>query len=117
MINTLLPYNIGVSVSYPLPGTKFFDKVKEDLKEKTNWTDSDELQMMFTNTYQPAFYKQLHRYVHKTYRMHKDMHIIKTLFKKPSAISFESLKQIVLFFYHAPAAMLAKRKLNLLAKA
>lgn len=117
MINTLLPHNIGISVSYPLPGTKFFDKVKTDLKEKTNWTDSDELQMMFSNTYQPAFYKQLHRYVHKTYRLHKDMHVIKMLFTKPSAVTFKSLKQMVLFFYHAPAALLAKRKLNILAKA
>ncbi|HEY2721013.1 MAG TPA: radical SAM protein, partial [Chitinophagaceae bacterium] len=68
MINELLPYEIGVSVSYPLPGTVFYEKVKADLKEKTNWTDSDELALMFRNTYQPAFYKQLHRYVHKTYR-------------------------------------------------
>src|SRR5207244_4412693 len=27
MINTLLPYEIGISVSYPLPGTVFYEKV------------------------------------------------------------------------------------------
>ena len=64
MINELLPYEMGISVSYPLPGTVFFEKVKNELQEKTNWTDSDELALMFRNTYQPAFYKQLHRYVH-----------------------------------------------------
>jgi hypothetical protein len=68
MINELIPYEIGISVSYPLPGTVFFEKVKTELKEKTNWTDSDELALMFRNTYAPAFYKQLHRYVHKNYR-------------------------------------------------
>ncbi|HLG39233.1 MAG TPA: radical SAM protein, partial [Chitinophagaceae bacterium] len=41
MINELLPYEIGISVSYPLPGTLFYEKVKNELKEKTNWTDSD----------------------------------------------------------------------------
>ena len=59
MINELLPYEIGISVSYPLPGTVFYEKVKSQLKEKTNWTDSDEMALMFHNTYQPAFYKQL----------------------------------------------------------
>ena len=31
MIKELVPDNIGVSVSYPLPGTKFYEKVKDDL--------------------------------------------------------------------------------------
>src|SRR6202012_2291386 len=70
MINKLLPDNMGISVSYPLPGTVFYERVKADLKEKTNWTDSDELQLMFRNTYPPAFYKLLHRYVHRSHRWH-----------------------------------------------
>lgn len=63
-----VPGDIGISVSYPLPGTKFFESVKEQLVGKTNWTDSDELALMFKNTYSSAFYKQLHRYVHCYYR-------------------------------------------------
>jgi len=35
MINELLPFEIGISVSYPLPGTTFYDKVKAELKKKT----------------------------------------------------------------------------------
>ena len=70
MINQLLPDDLGISVSYPLPGTVFYERVKADLKEKTNWTDSDELQLMFRNTYPPAFYKLLHRYVHRSHRWH-----------------------------------------------
>ena len=34
MINDLLPGEIGISVSYPLPGTVFFDRVKSDMTEK-----------------------------------------------------------------------------------
>lgn len=116
MINTLLPHNIGISVSYPLPGTVFYDKVKQDLKEKTNWTDSDEMQLMFHNTYQPAFYKQLYKYVHKTYRQHLGMQSIKTMLTHPAAITGQNLKKAAAFFYHAPATLLAKYKLNLLSK-
>lgn len=68
MVRRLMPDEIGISVSYPLPGTKFYEKVKEELKQKTNWTDSDELAMMFHGTYEPGFYKKLHRYVHTYYR-------------------------------------------------
>ncbi len=68
MLRRLMPDEIGVSVSYPLPGTKFYEKVKAELQKKSNWTDSDEMAMMFHGTYEPAFYKRLHRYVHTYYR-------------------------------------------------
>ena len=71
LILDLLPDELGISVSYPLPGTKFYEKVKHELAAKSNWTDSDELALMFTNTYSPGFYKRLHRYVHRLYRAKK----------------------------------------------
>jgi anaerobic magnesium-protoporphyrin IX monomethyl ester cyclase len=71
MIHRLMPADIGISVSYPLPGTSFFEKVKADLKAKANWSDSDDLAMLFRNTYHPKFYKRLHRYVHYGYRVAK----------------------------------------------
>jgi radical SAM superfamily enzyme YgiQ (UPF0313 family) len=116
MINQLLPYEIGISVSYPLPGTLFYEKVRSDLKEKTNWTDSDELALMFRNTYQPAFYKQLHRYVHKTYRKHIALENLKQLLKRPVVASRGRLKKALSFIYYAPAAFLARQKLYTLEK-
>ena len=116
MINELLPYEIGISVSYPLPGTGFYEKVKPGLKEKTNWTDSDELALMFRNTYQPAFYKQLYRYVHKTYRMHLALENIRQLFLQPAETSLKKLKKAASYFYYLPASILAKVKLNALEK-
>jgi radical SAM superfamily enzyme YgiQ (UPF0313 family) len=68
MLLRLMPADIGVSVSYPLPGTEFFEKVKTDLKHKANWTDSDELLLMYKGTYSPRFYKKLHRFIHKKFR-------------------------------------------------
>lgn len=114
MINKLLPHEIGISVSYPLPGTLFYEKVKNELKEKTNWTDSDELALMFRNTYAPAFYKQLYRFVHKSYRKHVAIQHLKRIFAKPSAVTF---KKALSFLYYAPAAWLDKQKLNMLENA
>ena len=71
MVLDQMPDEIGISVSYPLPGTKFYDKVKDQLQLKANWTDSDDLDLMFENTYPKAFYKTLHRYVHNRYRIKK----------------------------------------------
>jgi len=116
MINELLPYEIGISVSYPLPGTLFYEKVKNDLKEKANWTDSDELALMFRNTYQPAFYKQLHRYVHKTYRMHIAIENIKQILRKPVAVTASTLKKAASLIYYAPATFLARQKLSVLER-
>ncbi len=116
MINELLPHEIGISVSYPLPGTLFYEKVKADLKEKTNWTDSDELALMFQNTYRPSFYKQLHSYVHKTYRKHIALENIKQILTKPVTVTTAMLKKAASLIYYAPAAFFAKQKLSILEK-
>ena len=93
MINDLLPDDIGVSVSYPLPGTVFYNKVKEELKTKANWVDSDDLDLMFRNTYSPHFYKRLHRYIHKTYRKKQAGNYLAVLFnsKKRNDIKYRRL--------------------------
>jgi len=116
MINEVLPYSIGISVSYPLPGTLFYEKVKQDLKEKTNWTDSDEMMMMFHNTYPPKFYKQLHQYVQKNYRLHLAFDHIKKLFKSPSAFSMAGIKKILSIVYYIPLVIIAKLKLQALER-
>jgi anaerobic magnesium-protoporphyrin IX monomethyl ester cyclase len=69
MIRECLPEDIGISVSYPLPGTKFYEKVKEEMKFKTNWKDSDDLDLMFHGNFGRTFYKLLHRFVHAEYRI------------------------------------------------
>ena len=65
LVRESLPDDVGVSVSYPLPGTKFFDMVQAELGEKTRWQDSNDLAMMFQGTYQTPFYRQLRQVVHR----------------------------------------------------
>jgi len=103
MINELLPHEIGISVSYPLPGTSFYEKVKAELKAKTNWTDSDEMALMFGNTFTPSYYKQLHRYVHQNYHKHLAANSLVKLLKHPFKANIKSLRKAASIFYHAPA--------------
>ncbi|HUA60504.1 MAG TPA: B12-binding domain-containing radical SAM protein, partial [Verrucomicrobiae bacterium] len=59
MVRETQPDDIGVSVSYPLPGTKFHQLVSAQLGAKANWTDSGDLAMMFRGAYSSEFYRAL----------------------------------------------------------
>jgi len=65
------PDDIGVSVSYPLPGTKFYNAVSEQLGEKQNWQDSQDLAMLYQGTFSTGFYRKLHSVIHKEFRARK----------------------------------------------
>ena len=108
MIKELQPDNIGVSVSYPLPGTKFYEMVKDDLKFKSNWKDSDDLAMMFQGTFNSRFYKKLHRYVHKEYRKSQAISNFHQLLRNPFSISKDKVRSLLLYFYYAPSSLLDK---------
>lgn len=108
MIKDLVPDNIGVSVSYPLPGTKFYDKVKDDLQLKANWTDSDDLAMMFEGTYSTVYYRKLQRYVHKEYRKSRAILFVKSAFNNPLSLNWSKLRAILLYFYYAPSSIIDK---------
>jgi len=58
------PDDVGVSVAYPLPGTKFHAAVQAQLGARTNWEETGELAMLFQGTYTTAFYRQLRDALH-----------------------------------------------------
>lgn len=64
LVRDTRPDDIGVSVSYPLPGTKFYERVQAQLGAKTNWSDSEDLDMMFQGAYTNEFYRALHDALH-----------------------------------------------------
>ena len=112
MIHELLPEDIGISVSYPLPGTVFYNRVKDELTSKSNWVDSDDLDLMFKNTYSPGFYKQLHRYVHKTYREHQAKYYLKQLFQTNHTNKKVPYKRMAALPYYYVMAKLEKYRLT-----
>lgn len=115
MVKKLMPDEIGVSVSYPLPGTKFYDKVKNELIDKANWTDSDDLDLMFENNYSSNYYKVLQRYLHKVLQRKKGQEAIKLMFTKPTQIKGSQLKTAFKTLYYAPTSYQYKRKLEKLS--
>ncbi len=84
MVRECAPDDIGISVSYPLPGTKFFERVKLELGEKQNWTDSQDLAMLYRGPYPTEFYRILHGRVHYEFRTRR-------AFRKPSMRSVVSI--------------------------
>jgi len=71
MVRECDPDDIGISVSYPLPGTRFHERVKHQLGDKQNWTDSDDLAMMYRGPFTTEFYRALHRVAHKEFRLRR----------------------------------------------
>lgn len=71
MVRECMPDDIGISVSYPLPGTKFYERVKMELGEKQNWVDSDDLAMLYHGPFPQEFYRILHGRVHHEFRWRK----------------------------------------------
>jgi len=64
LLEAARPDEIGVSVSYPLPGTKFYELVKAQLGGKTHWQESNDLEMMFRGTYTSDFYRAVRNLLH-----------------------------------------------------
>jgi len=71
MVRECAPDDIGISVSYPLPGTRFFERVKLELGEKRNWIDSEDLAMLYRGPFPTEFYRVLHKRVHYEFRMRR----------------------------------------------
>ena len=64
LVRELKPDDIGISFSYPLPGTAFYERVKSQLGSKRNWTDSDDLCIMFKAAYTTDFYRAVREALH-----------------------------------------------------
>ncbi len=64
LVRETRPDDIGISFSYPLPGTVFYERVREDLGHKRNWTDSDDLCIMFKAAYATDFYRAVRDALH-----------------------------------------------------
>jgi anaerobic magnesium-protoporphyrin IX monomethyl ester cyclase len=116
MINTLQPAEIGISVSYPLPGTKFYERVRAELKQKSNWTDSDDLALLFHNGHSAAYYRQLHRYVHRQYGVRRAWKQVTEAVRRPSFARFGMLRKLASLVVQAPLLCVNRIRLARLQK-
>ncbi len=72
MVREVLPDRIGISVSYPLPGTPFYEKVRSQARVSRGWQVSMENELLHVSTYSPQFYKVLRRLVHKEFALQRN---------------------------------------------
>ena len=64
LVRRAWPDDVGVSVAYPLPGTKFHAAVRDQLGARTNWEETGDLAMLFQGTYTTGFYRRLRDALH-----------------------------------------------------
>ncbi|HYQ86170.1 MAG TPA: radical SAM protein [Bacteroidota bacterium] len=101
MVKDCNPDEIGVSVSYPLPGTKFYESVKARLGDKRNWVDSEDLALLYPGAYSPDFYRELHRLTHKKFRLWQGIRLLKEAFARRAIPDRTTIRRIASSAYHA----------------
>lgn len=116
MIMDLMPDDIGISVSYPLPGTVFHQQVKNDLNKKANWSDSNDLALMYKGTFSPDYYRRLHQYVHRLFRRRQRIRSLRSTFFKLSSLNTNKLREIASIIYYYPAIYFDRKKLKKLGQ-
>jgi len=83
LIRELAPDEIGISVSYPLPGTRFHERVRTRLGEKRNWRESDDLDPLFPGPFSRDFYRTLSRTVHAEFRTRRALRALRAMATAP----------------------------------
>ena len=116
MVRDLMPDDIGISVSYPLPGTPFYERVKSELGERANWIDSADMAMLYQGPFATPFYRQLHTVVHKDYRSRKTWRTIKQLLRTPANLRASHIRQSAAMIYHRLTLPSALAQLDKLAQ-
>ncbi|MEM9951141.1 MAG: radical SAM protein [Chloroflexota bacterium] len=115
MVRDLMPDDIGISVSYPLPGTPFYERVRSELGRE-NWYDSQDMAMLYQGPFRTEFYRQLHKVVHKDYRSRKTWGKLADWVKQPQNLRPSHLRQMLAMVYHRLTLPLAHRELDQLAE-
>jgi len=116
MVRTCAPDDIGVSVSYPLPGTTFYQRVQAQLGRKQNWVDSSDLAMMYHATYVPDFYRALHALVHAEFRAGKSKRVVSRALHRPWTVGRRDVRAIANVAYQGAKVSVLQRRLSRLAR-
>ncbi|HVC34766.1 MAG TPA: radical SAM protein [Chloroflexota bacterium] len=117
LVRECRPDDVGMSVSYPLPGTKFYEQVQVQLGDKQNWIDSDDLDVLYRGPFPTAFYRQLHTVLHKEFRARKGWNALRSVATRPSSLRPGHLRQAAGAIYHVATLPLARWRLERLARA
>ena len=115
MVRDCRPDDIGMSVSYPLPGTKFHAAVQTQLSEKQNWIDSADLDMLYEGPFSTAFYRQLHTVLHKEFRARRTLDEARRVAAHPTAWRPDHVRALARAAYRLATLPAARARLDRLA--
>jgi anaerobic magnesium-protoporphyrin IX monomethyl ester cyclase len=115
MVRESMPDDVGMSVSYPLPGTRFFDNVEMQMGNKQNWFDSADLAMMYEGPFSTDFYRQLHVVLHKEFRSRKGWREIRRALLQPTTVRPRHVREGIAIIYRMGTLPIERMKLNRLA--
>lgn len=108
----LEPSDIGVSVSYPLPGTGFYERVRQELGVKQNWIDSNDLSTMYKATYAPDVYRRVHGLVHHEFRARKSANALTHVARRPLEFRPTHIRKAASWIYNRTALALMRQRLR-----
>lgn len=104
LVRETRPDDVGVSFSYPLPNTRFYAKVKQQLGAKQNWSDSEDLCVMFKGAYSDRMYRAVRDALHAeveswkpglTGELHpdlwKEVEALEPICRNPDAMEFSEV--------------------------
>ena len=112
LVRDCRPDDIGMSVSYPLPGTKFHQSVEAQLGIQQNWRDSNDLAMLYQGPFTTAFYRQLHVVLHKEFRARKGWRELGAALRQPRTLRPGHLRRALGMIYNSITLPNARRRLD-----
>jgi anaerobic magnesium-protoporphyrin IX monomethyl ester cyclase len=111
LVRELLPDDIGVSVSYPLPGTRYYEQMVAHIGDKRNWTESNDLDPLVPGGFSAPFYRTLSRVVHTELRLARGVHTLRSMVRKPLSVDSSSLRRVA-GLRHAGSWLLQRLRLE-----
>jgi len=116
LVRDAKPDDIGISVSYPLPGTKFHERVKAELGTQHNWQDSNDLAMLYAGPFTTDFYRQLHTVIHKEFRSRKTLGKLTQVISRQQKRGNIVVRDVAAMIYHTLTLPISRIKLSQLAR-
>jgi hypothetical protein len=90
--------------------------VRDQLAQRQNWYDSEDLAMLYRGPFVTDFYRQLHTVVHKDYRSRKAWRLLRRIAAHPTEWQAQHLRQFAQMIYYRLSLPLEQRRLNALAR-
>lgn len=108
LVRQLGPEEIGVSVSYPLPGTAFHRRVAPHMGD-ANWEGSMDNRPLFEAPYGQPFYDAAKRLIQHQHAVARGPEAVKALLRQPGR---RTARKVAAALFHGAALPLARRRME-----